>query len=226
MLSSKTTIEQILKNITGKRIIMRADFNVPLKEGKITNNKRIVSTLPTILKTLEQNPKRLILMSHLGRPKGLYHSEMSLAPVAEELEVLLERKVHFLKDCVGEEVANYCESLGDGEIVLLENLRFHVEEEGKGLDEEGNKVKADSEKVSEFRNQLTQLADIYINDAFGTAHRDHSSMTGVKLPIKAAGLLLKKEIDYFSKALEHPDQPLLGKFYFLILFSYLGWSQN
>lgn len=216
MLSSKTTLEHILTKIAGKRIIMRVDFNVPLKQGKITNNKRIIETLPTIKRTLEQNPKRLILMSHLGRPNGLVHEDMSLSPVAEELESLLERKVHFLQDCVGDDIINYCNELQDGEIVLLENLRFHIEEEGKGVDEAGKKVKANKDDIAKFREQLTQLADIYINDAFGTAHRDHSSMTGVQLPIRAGGLLLKREIDFFAKALEHPDKPFLGKniFYF------------
>lgn len=213
MLSSKATIEHVLRKLGGQRVIMRTDFNVPLKNGQITNNNRIVATLPTIQQTLEQNPKRLILMSHLGRPKGQAKPEFSLAPVAQELESLLGRKVHFLQECVGEEVAQFCEGLPDGEIVLLENLRFHVEEEGKGLDAEGNKVKADEASVEEFRQQLTQLADVYINDAFGTAHRAHSSMTGVDLPVRAAGLLLKKEIDYFARALEHPENPFLGKFF-------------
>lgn len=192
---------------------MRVDFNVPLKDGVITSNKRIVSTIPTIKKALEQSPKTLVLMSHLGRPKGNVTPSLSLKPVAEELERLLDTKVHFMQDCIGDEVREQVQSLENGEIVLLENLRFHIEEEGKGEDQDGNKVKANPADVQEFRQELTSLADIYINDAFGTAHRDHSSMTGIDLPIRAAGLLLKKEIDYFGKALENPDQPFLGKYY-------------
>lgn len=148
-------------------------------------------------------------MSHLGRPKGNFSPELSLAPIAKELQDIMGKKVTFLENCVGKEVTEYCQQIEDGELVLLENLRFHVEEEGKGVDAEGNKVKANPDKVKTFRKQLTSLADIYVNDAFGTAHRDHSSMTGVDLPIRAAGLLLKKEIEYFGKALESPDKPFL-----------------
>ena len=209
MLRSKVNINQVLNKIAGNRVIMRADFNVPLRQGVITNNKRIVDTIPTIKTILEQGPRALILMSHLGRPKGQAKREFSLEPIVPELETHLGRKVTFLNDCVGAEVHSVCQNAQDGEIILLENLRFHLEEEGKGLDANGNKVKADPEAVKEFRAELTNLADVYINDAFGTAHRDHSSMTGVDLPVRAAGLLLKKEIDYFAKALEDPDHPFL-----------------
>lgn len=188
---------------------MRVDFNVPIKNGQITNNNRIVETIPTIKKTLDQNPKNLILMSHLGRPDGFANPKYSLKPVAEELSALLNTNVHFMNDCVGEDVRNEVAKLENGEVILLENLRFHLEEEGKGVDPSGNKVKASKAQIAQFRQELTSLADIYINDAFGTAHRDHSSMTGVNLPIRAAGLLLKKEIDYFAKALETPHKPYL-----------------
>ena len=211
MLSKKVTIDNILGQITGKRVLMRVDFNVPIKNGQITNNNRIVETIPTIKKTLNQHPKNLILMSHLGRPDGFANPKYSLKPVAAELSALLNTNVHFMSDCVGEDVRNEVAKLENGEVILLENLRFHLEEEGKGVDPNGNKVKASKPQIAQFRKELTSLADIYINDAFGTAHRDHSSMTGVELPIRAAGLLLKKEIDYFAKALETPHKPYLGK---------------
>lgn len=148
-------------------------------------------------------------MSHLGRPDGFANPKYSLKPVAAELSALLNTNVHFMSDCVGEDVRNEVAKLENGEVILLENLRFHLEEEGKGVDPNGNKVKASKPQIAQFRKELTSLADIYINDAFGTAHRDHSSMTGVELPIRAAGLLLKKEIDYFAKALETPHKPYL-----------------
>jgi phosphoglycerate kinase len=117
--------------------------------------------------------------------------------------------VKFLKDCVGSEVEEECSKLKEGEVALLENLRFHIEEEGSGVDEHGNKVKADSGKVKEFRASLTKLGDVYVNDAFGTAHRAHSSVVGIDLQ-RSAGFLMKKELEYFSKALERPDRPLLA----------------
>lgn len=188
---------------------MRVDYNVPLKQGKIGDTTRLSATIPTINKLLKQNPKSIVLMSHLGRPDGRKVEKHSLKPIVPELEKLLGRKVTFLKDCVGKEVENYCKKPKNGEIILLENLRFHVEEEGKGKDANGKKFKAKSDKVKAFRKSLTSLGDIFINDAFGTAHRAHSSMTGVNLPIKAAGDLMKVELDYFSRALEKPVRPFL-----------------
>lgn len=149
-------------------------------------------------------------MSHLGRPNGRKQEKFSLAPVAAELETLLGSKVTFLSDCVGEEVEAACADPADGSVILLENLRFHVEEEGKGEDAEGAKVKAGAADVEVFRASLSKLGDVYINDAFGTAHRAHSSMVGVALPTKAAGFLMQKELQYFSKALESPDHPYLA----------------
>lgn len=207
MLSRKLNITQILNKLAKQRVLLRADFNCPIKEGKITNSKRITSTIPTIKMALEQSPKGVVLMSHLGRPKGAINKKMSLGPVAQELEKQLGTKVTFLNDCSGKDVVDYCKGINNGEVVLLENLRFHIEEEGKGVDAEGNKIKADPKAVSAFRKDLTSLGDVYINDAFGTAHRAHSSMVGVDLPIRAAGLLLKKEIEYFAKALETPVKP-------------------
>lgn len=149
-------------------------------------------------------------MSHLGRPDGHKVEKYSLKPVAKELESLLSKPVTFLDDCVGKEVESAVEKAKDGEIILLENLRFHAEEEGSSKDSEGKKTKADAEKVKEFRASLTKLGDVYVNDAFGTAHRAHSSMVGVDLKQKAAGLLMTKELEYFAKVLEEPQRPFLA----------------
>lgn len=188
-------------DLAGKRVLMRVDFNVPMADGQITNNARIVAALPTIQLALERGAS-VILMSHLGRPKGKGpEAEYSLAPVAKELEALLKRKVTFLNDCVGKDVEAACAELEPGRVVLLENLRFYAAEEGK---------KAEPEDVKSFRASLTKLGDVYVNDAFGTAHRAHSSMVGVDLPKRAAGLLLQKELEYFGKALENPERPFLA----------------
>ena len=151
-------------------------------------------------------------MSHLGRPDGQRSEKNSLQPVVPVLESLLNHNITFLSDCVGECVQKSVLSAQGGQIIVLENLRFYSEEEGSGLDEKGNKVKPSAESVAKFRQQLTSLGEVYINDAFGTAHRAHSSMTGIDLPVRAAGYLMKKEIDYFGKALENPERPLLGTF--------------
>ena len=209
MLGRKLRIEQFASSLHGKRVLMRVDFNVPLKNGKVSDATRILATLPTIRLALENGARSLVLMSHLGRPDGKYEAKSSLRPVAEELERLLGRPVTFLPECVGEEVARVVCDPPEGSIFLLENLRFHAEEEGAGVDAEGNKFKPAKEAVEAFRNQLTSYGDIFINDAFGTAHRAHSSMVGVKLPQRAAGLLMGKELEYFAKALEEPNRPLL-----------------
>eukprot|EP00794_Sanderia_malayensis_P007149 gene7148-7956_t len=197
-------------DVSGKRVLMRVDFNVPLKNGVITNNQRITAALPSINHCLEKGARSLVLMSHLGRPDGLVKPEYSLAPVAEELRKLLNRDVIFLEDCVGEEVEKRCRDPATGTVVVLENLRFHIEEEGKGVDADGNKVKAANENVAKFRNSLSKLGDVYVNDAFGTAHRAHSSMVGICLEKRVAGFLMKKELDYFSKVLEQPERPFLA----------------
>ncbi|KAI9800105.1 MAG: hypothetical protein M1825_004287 [Sarcosagium campestre] len=189
----------------------RVDFNVPLDaDKKITNNQRIVGALPTIKYAVEHGAKAIVLMSHLGRPDGARNEKYSLKPVIPELEKLLDRKVTFTSDCVGKDVEDTVAAATGGQIILLENLRFHAEEEGSSKDADGKKKKADPEKVKEFRKQLTSLGDIYINDAFGTAHRAHSSMVGVDLPQKASGFLMKKELDYFAQALENPKRPFLA----------------
>ena len=192
-------------------ILFQVDFNVPLdSDKKITNNQRIVGALPTIKYAGDHGAKAVILMSHLGRPDGKANAKYSLKPVVPELEKLLGKKVIFTDDCVGPEVEKTVNGVSDGGVVLLENLRFHAEEEGSSKDAEGKKVKADKGAVEEFRKGLTALGDVYINDAFGTAHRAHSSMVGVELPQKASGFLMKKELDYFAQALESPKRPFLA----------------
>ena len=151
-----------------------------------------------------------MLCSHLGRPDGNKNLKYTLAPVADELKTLLGKDVKFLNDCVGPEVEEACKDPAPGSIILLENLRFYVEEEGKGVDANGAKVKADPAKVKAFRESLRKLADVYVNDAFGTAHRAHSSMLGEGYDIRAAGLLLSKELKYFSQALDNPSRPFLA----------------
>ncbi|KAJ8385398.1 hypothetical protein AAFF_G00189240 [Aldrovandia affinis] len=208
-LSNKLTLDKV--NVKDKRVIMRVDFNVPMKDKHITNNQRIKAAVPSIKHCLDHGAKSVVLMSHLGRPDGNPMPEKySLEPVAAELKILLGKNVLFMKDCVGAEVEKACASPAHGSVILLENLRFHVAEEGKGKDASGNKTKATQEQIDSFRASLSKLGDIYVNDAFGTAHRAHSSMVGVNLPQKAAGFLMKKELDYFAMALEKPQRPFLA----------------
>jgi phosphoglycerate kinase len=200
-------------NLSGKRVLMRVDFNVPQdkKTGAITNNQRIAAALPTIRFALEKGAA-VVLMSHLGRPDGQKIEKFSLKPVAAELEKLLGKKVTFLDDCVGPAIEAACApgKLKAGDVVLLENLRFHIEEEGKVKLEDGTSKKADPKAVEAFRASLTKLGDVFVNDAFGTAHRAHSSMVGVALKDKAAGFLMEAELNAFSKVLETPQRPLLA----------------
>lgn len=197
-------------DLANKRVLIRVDFNVPLDGDKITNNQRIVAALPTIKYAIEHKAKAVVLMSHLGRPDGQKVDKFSLKPVVPELSKLLGRDVEFLDDCVGPEVEKKVNEAKDGQVILLENVRFHIEEEGKGKNASGEKIKADKDAVEKFRQELTKLGDVYINDAFGTAHRAHSSVVGVELPQRAAGFLVKKELDFFSKALENPERPFLA----------------
>ncbi|AET37575.1 phosphoglycerate kinase Ecym_1341 [Eremothecium cymbalariae DBVPG len=206
-LSSKLTVKDL--NVQDKRVFIRVDFNVPLCDGTITSNQRIVAALPTIKYVLEQGPKAVVLASHLGRPNGKRDEKYSLAPVADELEKLLGQKVTFLPDCVGAEVSAAVNDAAKGSVFLLENLRFHIEEEGSKKTLHG-KVDAVPSEVTAFREELMSLADVYVNDAFGTAHRAHSSMVGFELPQRAAGFLLSKELEYFGKALENPTRPFLA----------------
>lgn len=207
-LANKLSIADV--DLAGKRVLVRVDFNVPMQVGKITNPARIVAALPTIKYAIEKGASKIILMSHLGRPDGKVVPKYSLEPVSAELSKQLDKPVIFLKDCVGAEVESAVDTAPDGSVILLENLRFHIEEEGSVKDKEGKKTQADPTKVAEFRQNLTRLGDIYVNDAFGTAHRAHSSMVGIKLPQRASGFLVKKELEFFAKALEHPNRPFLA----------------
>ncbi len=197
--------------LTGQRVLLRVDFNVPQDKvtGAITNNQRIVAALPTIQHALAQGAA-VVLMSHLGRPDGQKIAKFSLRPIAVELERLLGRPVKFLDDCVGPTIEAACARLAPGTVVLLENLRFHLEEEGKVKLADGTTQKADPVAVATFRASLTKLGDVFVNDAFGTAHRAHSSMVGVGLSVKAAGFLMEAELKAFAAVLDQPQRPLLA----------------
>src|SRR5512138_1450640 len=204
---AKLFIEDL--DLKGKRVLMRVDFNVPVKDGKVENDKRLRASLPSIQYVLKQGGS-LVLMSHLGRPDGKRVEKHSLKPVAAKLGELLGKPVTFLDECVGPEVEKACAALKPGEVVLLENLRFHIEEEGKVKLEDGTSMKAEPESVAAFRASLTKLGDVYVNDAFGTAHRAHSSMTGVNLPQRAAGYLMEKELDFLGDAVNNPKRPFVA----------------
>jgi len=197
--------------LAGKRVLIRVDFNVPLDKatGAITNNQRIEAALPTIRFVLGQGAS-VVLMSHLGRPDGQRIAKYSLKPVAAELARLLGRPVEFLDDCAGPAVEAACAKPAPGSVILLENLRFHIEEEGKVKLDDGTSKKADPGAVAAFRASLSKLGDVYVNDAFGTAHRAHSSMVGVNLAQKAAGFLMEAELKAFSAVLTSPRRPLLA----------------
>ncbi|MBN8525333.1 MAG: phosphoglycerate kinase [Planctomycetes bacterium] len=211
---AKLSIDQVA--LQGKRVVMRVDFNVPQDKttGAITNTQRIVAALPTIQYALDQGAS-VVLLSHLGRPDGEKKAKYSLKPVADKLQELIKKPVQFVDDCVGPKAEGAAAALKPGQILLLENVRFYIEEEGKitkkdkatGTEE---KIKADPKKVEAFRASLSKLGDVYVNDAFGTAHRAHSSMVGVNLPVKASGFLMKKELDAFAAVLDAPKRPLLA----------------
>lgn len=188
----KMSIDQV--NLKGKRVLVRVDFNVPLDENlKITDDIRVTSALPTIKKIIAEGG-RCILMSHLGRPKGGPNPKYSLKPVAVRLGELLDMDVKFAPDCIGDQVKAIVGSMNNGEVLLLENLRFHPEEE---------------KNAPEFAQQLAELGDVYINDAFGSAHRAHASTEGVTkyINVCAAGYLMQKELDYLGEAIANPVRP-------------------
>ncbi|CBY31753.1 unnamed protein product [Oikopleura dioica] len=181
--------------LSGKRVVMRVDFNVPMKDGIITNNQRIAAAVQTIKFALDQGATSVVLISHLGRPDGRKQSRYSLAPVAEELKALLKRDVTFIDDCVSAQALEATASPAAGSVILLENVRFYAEEEGK---------------VTEFRSKLSKHGDLFVSDAFGCAHRAHSSVVGIAHEKRAAGLLMDKELSYFAKALDKPERPFLA----------------
>ncbi len=183
-------------DLQGKRVLVRVDFNVPIDRGLITDDTRIRAAVPTIQYILQQQPRAVILMSHLGRPKGGPDPKYSLAPVAPVLAALLGREVQFAEDCVGEVAENAVSRLPEGRVMLLENTRFHPGEEKNDL---------------ELAKQMAKLGDVYVNDAFGSAHRAHASTEGVARYLPAvSGLLMEKEIDYLSTALESPKRPFIA----------------
>ncbi len=191
---NKKTVKDL--DVKGKKVLVRVDFNVPLDDQQnITDDRRIVSALPTI-RYLLNHGAAVILMSHLGRPKGQVQPEYSLGPVATRLSELLTQPVRMVPDCVGPDVQAAVAAMNPGDVVLLENLRFHNEE---------------TKNEPEFARQLASLADLYVNDAFGTAHRAHASTEGVThyLPA-AAGFLMEKELDFLGKAVESPEHPFVA----------------
>ena len=191
---SKKTVKDI--DLKGKKVLVRCDFNVPLDENKnITDNTRIVAALPTIKYLLENNCS-IILCSHLGRPKGEFKPEFSLAPVAKELSRLLDKDVIMAKDVIGEDAKTKAANLKEGEILLLENVRFHREE---------------TDNDPEFSKELASMAEVYVNDAFGAAHRAHSSTVGVASYLPAvSGFLIEKELKFLGEALDNPVRPFMA----------------
>ncbi len=190
---NKKTVKDI--DLKGKRVLMRVDFNVPMADGKVTDDKRIKAALPTIQYVLEQGAA-LILMSHLGRPKGGPDPEFSLKAAAESLSALLGKPVQMAPDCIGAEVEKMAKALKPGEVLMLENTRFHKGEEKNDLD---------------LAKQMAALGDVYVNDAFGSAHRAHSSTEGIARFLPAvSGFLMEQELEYLGRAVSNPEHPYIA----------------
>lgn len=193
---NKKTIEDI--NVAGKKVLVRCDFNVPLKDGKITDENRLVGAMPTI-KYLVENDAKVILCSHMGKPKGTPKKELSLAPVAKRLSEMLGKEVVFAQDdnVVGENAKNATKNMKNGDVVLLENTRFRKEE---------------TKNEDNFSKELASLAEVFVNDAFGTAHRAHCSTVGVTkyLKVAACGYLIQKELKFLGNAVEKPEKPFVA----------------
>ena len=204
---AKKTVRDI--DVSGKRVLMRVDFNVPIKDGKIGDDTRIVAALPTIKTVLDKGGK-LILMSHCGRPDGQAKPEFSLKPAALKLADILGQPVTLAPDCVGPEDKKLVDEMKNGEVIMLENVRFHPEEEL--LNKYKKQDDATKAKIDEFCKELASYGDVYVNDAFGTAHRAHGSTAGVTKYIDTcvAGFLLEKEVRYFGDALADPKRPFVA----------------
>ena len=208
---NKLTIKDLVENnlTYNKKILIRVDFNVPMKDGSITNNQRIIASLPTIKYLIENgNTSSIILVSHLGRPNCVISEKFSLKPIHKELEKLLNKKIIFLKDFRQNNLAKIWTNNEKGQIFLFENVRFNIPETGKyKLNNEI--IKCNNADIELFKNLLNSICDIFINDAFGTSHRGHSSMVFSKHNINACGLLVEKELLFFNRALNNPKKPLL-----------------
>lgn len=211
MALNKKNIKDV--DVKDKRVFIRVDFNVPQDKSDpsvITNTQRIDAALPTIKHCLDNGCKSVVLCSHLGRPDGQVKPKFSMKPVQLIVAEKLGKDVNLLSDSCGEAVEEACKDPPAGSVILLENIRYHIEEEGKGVNEAGEKVKAGKDETAAFRASLAKLADIYCNDAFGTAHRGHSSMVGEGYETKCCGFLMAKELEAFSKILDSPERPLLA----------------
>ena len=203
MALTKKTVKDI--DLKGKKVVMRVDFNVPIKDGKVADDTRIAKALPTI-KYIVNNGASLVILSHLGRPKGQVKPEFSLKPAADHMAALLGKDVKMASDCIGEKVVAQANALNPGEILVCENTRFHKEEDLKCKTDE------DKAKQDRFTKELAKLGNVYVNDAFGTAHRAHASTALICKYVQpaVAGFLMEKEIEYLGQAVVNPERPFIA----------------